>query len=80
LFYLLEPFGFPDEEYRTAAALTLLYNINAGKGKNKDVKDFMRDMPKAVLAEFTQPKGIEAFDETQRRRLIEQIKKDFGIK
>jgi cell wall assembly regulator SMI1 len=50
LYYLLEPWGFHDREYRTAALLAKLHNINIGKrSQAKNEKDFMRDMPKEVL-------------------------------
>lgn len=48
-FYSLEPWGWHDREYRTAALLTMLVNVNVNKRANqKDVKDFVRDMPRLV--------------------------------
>jgi hypothetical protein len=49
LFYMLEPWGWADAEYRTAIALSLLFNIHRGKESAKDVSEFMRDMPKETL-------------------------------
>lgn len=49
-YYLLEPFGFEDREYRTASILSKLHNTNVSK--KKDLKKpgyFIRDMPKEIL-------------------------------
>ena len=81
LFYLIEPFGFVNDEYRAAAQLAMMYNANRGKGKAKDVKDFMRDMQKAVLEEIKEQPDISDLPlEQQKEILIRQIKKDFGIR
>lgn len=41
--------GLARPEYRTAALLTMLVNVNVNKRANqKDVKDFVRDMPRLV--------------------------------
>ena len=77
LFHLVEPFGFENDEYRSAAILSMLYNINRTKGKAKDPKDFMRDMVKEVLKQLTE---IPDATELTRDELIKQIKKDFGIR
>lgn len=76
MFAMLEPFGFDADEYHTAALLAMLYNVNRGKGKPKDVKDFMRNMTRAVLSELDQQ---PAFEDLQREEQIRKIKKDFGI-
>jgi len=50
IFAALEPFGFPDREYRTGALLAQIRNQNVTKRqKLKDAKAFMRDMPSALL-------------------------------
>lgn len=78
LFYLLEPFGFEDREYRTASQLAMLYNINRGKGKAKDAKEFMRDMKKVVIDElsriFSEPKKLTP------EEIAELAKRTFGIR
>jgi hypothetical protein len=77
LFYLVEPFGFENDEYRSAALLSMLHNINRTKGKAKDVKDFMRDLQAEALKQLKEPPDIS---ELSREELIRYIKKDFGIK
>lgn len=83
LFYLVEPWGFADREYRTGAQLAMLYNINRGKAKEKDARAFMRDMPGEILKNFLgQPAGfdLEAMSPEERREfIIAAIKSDFGI-
>lgn len=82
LYYMVEPFGWHDNEYRTAIELTMQYNANKGKGKAKQVKDFYRDMPAEVLKQFTsdEPAELDGMTFEQRRAYIQaQIKKDFGI-
>jgi hypothetical protein len=77
LFYLLEPWGWHNDEYHAAVHMAMLYNINRGKGKAKEVKDFMRDMEKQVLEQIQEMPDVTEMD---RDELIRIIKKDFGIK
>lgn len=77
LYYLIEPFGWRENEYSTAALLAMLYNVNRGKGKAKDVGEFMRDIPSAILNELKDKPDIS---ELSREEIIKLIKKDFGIK
>ena len=49
MFYLIEPWGWHDQEYRTAVLLEMLVNINtAKKSERVSAKDFIRDMPKLL--------------------------------
>lgn len=77
LFYLIEPFGFADNEYRTASLLAMLYNANRGKGKAKGAKEFMRDMEKSVMDEI-QAQSAEPRKLT-REEIEIQAKRFFGI-
>lgn len=78
LFYLVEPFGFENDEYRAASLLAMLYNINRSKkGKAKEIKDFMRDMAKIVLEQIKEQPDPR---EMSREELIRHVKKDFGIR
>ena len=54
----------------------MLYNINRGKNKSKNVDEFMRDIPAEILRELDKP----VTEEMTRDEIIRQIKKDFGIK
>jgi hypothetical protein len=65
-FYLIEPWGWYDREYRTGALLAKIHNSNVTKRADaKDVKDFVRDMPKLVA------------NEIQRMRLEEKVQEKY---
>jgi len=76
LFYMLEPFGWHDNEYRTAAILAMLYNANRGKGKAKQVKEFTRDVEAAIYNEL---KDQSKVDTMTREQIVSAVKKDFGL-
>jgi len=76
IYYAIEPFGWHDAEYHTASILAMLYNVNRGKGKAKEAKDFVRNMVKAVLSELKEQPRLEDMTPEQVKA---QIKKDFGI-
>lgn len=76
IFYMLEPWGWENNEYLTAALMALLYNMNRGEGKARKVSEFMRDMETEVLNELQEKPNIE---DLPREKVIELIKKDFGI-
>jgi len=53
LFYMIEPWGWNDEEYRTGATLAMLNNVNASKKKYlKKEADYMRDMPNLIAKAY----------------------------
>ena len=53
IFSLVEPFGFPDREYRTAAVLTQLHNQSVTRrSQRKKVSAVMRDMFAGVLRQI----------------------------
>lgn len=53
LMYMLEPWGWQDAEYRTAAILAKLHNNNiAKKSDAKAPAFFMRDMEKELIKEL----------------------------
>lgn len=84
MYDLVEPIGWPDAEYRTAVVLAMLYNANRGKGRAKDVKDFMRNNLEGILKELRTLQKQEELEtmpaEQKREYLLSQIKKDFGIR
>lgn len=48
-YYKLEPWGWFDSEYRTAAVLMMLYNTRLTKTQHaKDLEYFFRDMPELL--------------------------------
>lgn len=52
LFYLVEPWGFAEQEFVSARLLSLLYNINMPRNKQKPITTFLRNMPRLVLRAF----------------------------
>lgn len=82
VYYALEPWGWHNEEFHAANLLAMLFNINRGKGKPRDAKEFMRNMEKALLDALKEQKDpLEGMSfEEQRAYMVQQIKKDFGIK
>ena len=83
-YYALEPWGFHDAEYRTAAQLTMLYNINSKRANQKDVKDFIRDMPEAIgqaYQQFIKEQELsEKFKTATREEKARMIARTFGGK
>ena len=62
LFFLVEPWGFPDQEYRTAVLMNHLYNLQVKPSKQKKVSDWVRDMFKLLLERITQVKRQQELD------------------
>lgn len=56
MFYLVEPWGFAEEEFREARMLSQMYNQSAPRSKQKPVSRFMRNMHNLVLRAIGQPK------------------------
>jgi len=78
LFYLIEPWGWQDAEYRTAAVLSRLYNVNSGKGKQREVKDDMRDMTGEILKRLEgSPIPDDMPFEQKRELILAAIKRDW---
>lgn len=85
LFYLVEPWGFNDMEYRLSALLAKLHNTNvAKKTQAKPISFFIRDMPKEVLKairrEIKKEEASSKYDletEEGRRSASEEIIKSF---
>ena len=77
VFYLLEPWGWANEEYHFAALLAMLYNANRGKnGKARSVKDFMREMEAHLMKELQEAPDISTMT---REQVVAMVKRDFGI-
>lgn len=77
-YYLLEPWGWHDREYRTGATLAMMANVNASKkSQTKNATDFMRDMPsliaKAIAEQKRQERAKDIFktaSAAERKRMI----------
>lgn len=79
LFYILEPWGFQDQEYRTAALMSTIYNMLRGKNKAKSPDDFMRDMLKGALAQLQPPPDLENMTDAEKENVRRAVKSFFGI-
>ena len=82
LYYEIEPWGFHDDEYRTAALMMIVHNSNITKrSQAKKVKDFMRDMPKEVQAGYNrlvkEQQMKEQMKSMTREEKIAMISKSF---
>ena len=67
LFYMIEPWGWHDNEYRTGATLAMLNNVNVSKKKDlKKEVDYMRDMPKLIMKAYN---NMGAKDKMRERLL-----------
>lgn len=86
LFYMLEPWGWPEQEYRLGRVLSEMFFIaNHGK-KNFTPKQFMRDMSEAYklgddfdISLMTREE-LKAYREEHRDELIAEAKQAFGAK
>ena len=62
-FYMLEPFGWHDREYRTGALLAMLVNVNRSKkDKVRSASDFSRttkEMFEGIMG-YLRRKGLES--------------------
>jgi len=83
LFYMIEPWGWHDNEYRTGAVLAMLNNVNISK--KKDIKkevDYMRDMPDLIMKAYrnmgTKDKMREKLLKASINERRQMIAKAFG--
>lgn len=78
IFYLIEPWGWLNEEMNTARLLSMLHNIHAKKPK--PVKDFIRDMVAGLLEALKPKPDLDDMTLEEKKILIAQaVKRDFGI-
>jgi hypothetical protein len=81
-YYMLEPWGWENNEYLFGMLAARIYNNNVSKSKDaKDASAFMRDMDNLVLDALKEKPNLEDLPIEKRREVvIAAIKKDFGIK
>jgi hypothetical protein len=81
IYYMLEPWGWHNEEYLAAAQIAMIHNTNVAKTKDaKKPSVYMRDMEKDVLEEIKSPVFVDdEMTETEIESIRAQVKKDFGI-
>lgn len=85
LLYMLEPWGFPDKEYRTAAVIAQLHNNNTAKRSDLKTPDyFMRDMVDILYKELDRQAkerkntpDLASMDPEARATLIKASMKEF---
>ena len=78
MFYRIEPWGWHDNEYRTAAMLAQMWNTRISKrSQAKKIKDFMRDMPDLLIRGYQELERESALREKmataskeERKRMI----------
>jgi len=76
LFYMIEPWGWHDNEYRTGATLAMLNNVNAAKKKDiKKEADYMRDMPKLITKAYRNMGTKDKMREKLLKASIEERKR-----
>lgn len=82
-FYLLEPFGFHDAEYRTAALMATIRNANVSKKSAlTKITTLIRDMGKEVLKwlreERAQQSEAERYEDMSPEQKREFIRAQFS--
>jgi hypothetical protein len=85
LFYQLEPWGWHDQEYRTAALLTQMWNVRVSKkSQAKQMDTYYRDMLKNVISNLEQHnKELELAERMRTASAFERkilIASSLGIK
>jgi hypothetical protein len=82
LMYLVEPWGWWNEEVNTSRILTAIHNANVTKSKDlKEPEHFMRDMPKMIIESLRKqaPPELDSMNDDEKRAfLLERIKRDLG--
>ena len=72
-FYQIEPWGFHDQEYRTASMLAMMANVNMSKkSRPKKVSDFIRNMPKLLERAYQGIKDQIALKEKYQNATIRE--------
>jgi hypothetical protein len=84
LLYMLEPWGWQDREYRMAAILAMLNNVNVGKKKDtKQPAYFMRDMQDLITRNLfkkeDEPDLSQMAPEERKALAIKSMKEFFGV-
>lgn len=71
--YLIEPWGWEDREYRTAAQQAITYDMAVNKKDRKSIDYFIRDMVKAVterLMELSKENHLDKMEPEERKAFI----------
>lgn len=71
--YLIEPWGWEDREYRTAAIQAITYDMTVERKDRKSIDFFIRDMVKAVtdrLMELSKENHLDRMEPEERKSFI----------
>lgn len=80
LFYMIEPWGWHNDEYHFALIATTLHNVNVSKKANlKKVDVFIRKMQDEALKLLKEDEDLSP-EQMTRDELIRAVKKDLNIK
>ncbi|MBI3165171.1 MAG: hypothetical protein HYZ24_10850 [Chloroflexi bacterium] len=78
-FSIIEPLGWWNDEINTARILAMLHNMRAKEPK--EIKEFIRDIPGELLKQLEQAQDMDDLaPEEKKQKILEAVKKDFGIK
>ena len=80
LFYLLEPWGWANEEYQMAMIISMIHNTNVKDTDQKEPAFFMRKMMEMITEQLAPEPELNEMSAEDRRELIRNaVKKDLGI-
>jgi hypothetical protein len=83
LLYMLEPWGWEDREYRTAAILAQIHNANITKrNQAKTAAFFMRDMEAGILRQLKENSVPDLSDmepEARKEFELKAMREFFGV-
>ena len=78
LFYMIEPWGWQNDEYHSALLAATLYNSNVTKkGNLKKIDSFMRKMQDEALKLLKEDEDVTQMTPDE---ILRAVKKDFNIK
>lgn len=84
LMYILEPWGWMNEEVGVARILAMLFNTHVGdEAKAKSPEEYIRQMSASILQHLSESQEEEDFEnlsiEERRAWYIQQFKRTFGV-
>jgi hypothetical protein len=79
LFYLLEPWGWENEEINTVRIIAMIHN--AASQTAKAPSEFLRDPLNEILNQLKEKSNLEDLPlEERRKKILQAVKQDFRIK
>ena len=78
-YYKLEPWGWQDSEYRTAALMATMVNTSATKrNQTKKISDFMRDPERAIASQINEAEQREKWLKATKKERMQMLAASFG--